>query len=178
MNTLNKEHDEIEESVAAVAVRLNKALDSIDEIPKKYGRISATARFFGESHNTVRFWISTSPKVKTGLPDVRKIMKIADMLNVNIGWLLSGAGEMRAGKEGSEPVQADISLLGNMWVLLQNDLGYIDSKELSESCRNEVIGLIHDHLAIIAGMPNANQTAILKRTIDNSIKRQLHNNRN
>ena len=71
------------------ADRLNRALDIANIPPKGKGRQLKLASLLNVSQESVRKWLSGE-----SFPDTNRIFEIANKLNVNIQWLLSGIGKI------------------------------------------------------------------------------------
>ena len=75
--------------ITAFSRRLNKALDQDLERWPRYGRRAALAREFKCSGEAARKWLAGE-----AIPRLSKAIKLANLLNVSVEWLLSGVGEM------------------------------------------------------------------------------------
>lgn len=128
-----------------IAARMNKALNLMPEIPKDRSRITAIAKLFTESNQTIRKWLIGDANKKTTLPYVSKLPEIAKILNVNVNWLLSGDGLMRP--EGSQPAIIDISVLSEALEFASNELNIFSYDTLSFDEQAKVLGYLCDTLA-------------------------------
>lgn len=71
------------------ATRLNEALDIANIPPKGKGRQLKLASLLKVSQESARKWLSGE-----SFPDTKRIFEMANLLNVNTQWLLSGIGKV------------------------------------------------------------------------------------
>lgn len=133
-----------EDMASDVSKRINNALSFIPSIPKKYGRISAAAQLFGESHQTVRLWLAAGDSKKVGMPDIRKIPGVAKTLDVSIEWLLTGSGQMRP--DDQTKITVDKKAGGDTVRFIHDELYRSGYFELATHKQDAVFGLIYDTL--------------------------------
>jgi len=130
------------EMAVNVSKRINIALDTIPLIPKGRGRISAASQLFGETQHSVRLWLVKSADGKMGMPDIRKIPNVAKILDVNIEWLLTGKGEMRAAS--SMPDNIDKEACGNVMRFIHEDLTSLGFYDLAIHKQDTIFGLVYE----------------------------------
>lgn len=127
-----------------VSKRINQALDLIPSIPKDYGRTSAAAKLFGESHQSVRLWLGKDKNGKVGMPHMNKLAEVAKTLGVTIDWLLTGNGPMQPDTGIELFVNADI--LGKAIKLATEELTRFGYAKLSYNKQSQILAIIYETL--------------------------------
>lgn len=79
----------------AFAERLNEVCDDLG-IPRGHGRQAELARRVGVTPKGARKWLTGQ-----GFPELEKAIQIAGLANINVNWLLQGAGPKRNDDEAS-----------------------------------------------------------------------------
>lgn len=101
----------------AFAARLNEVCDDLD-IPKEHGRQSALGRLMGVSPKAARKWLTGQ-----GFPEMETAIRIAQLANINVNWLLQGVGP----KKNDDSASVGLVLTEGITALAEEDkLAVID----------------------------------------------------